>query len=73
MDSTVDIVHGMWLLKFLQYSSIHQKQLRIDHLEEMLRLGIVQLQLLDTQYPKHHVLAQSLYIANYVQLQVTYE
>ena len=73
MDSTVDIVLGMLQLRFLQSSNIHQIQLRRDHLEEMLQLGIVQPKLLDIQYPKHHVLAQSLYIANYVQLQVTYE
>ena len=73
MDSTVDIVRGMLQLRFLQSLNIHQIQLRRDHLEETLQLGIVQPKLLDTQYPKHHVLAQSLCIANYVQLLVTYE
>ena len=57
MDSIVDIVRGMWLRRFLQSLSIHQMVVRKDHLDEMLQHGMVQLKLLDIQYPRLLVLA----------------
>ena len=65
--------HGMLRLKFLQSLNIHQKIHNLDHLDEMLHHGIVQRRQQDILYQKRLVLILSLFIVNYVHLQVMYE